>query len=46
MEFGYDTDSRKAEKIYQQIAAMEPGVVALFGSQDEFERAATELERL
>ncbi|OMC55391.1 hypothetical protein A5747_13440 [Mycobacterium sp. IS-836] len=46
LDFGYDTDSRKAEKLYRQIAAMEPGVVALFGDQDEFERVATEVERL
>lgn len=45
-EYGYDTDPRKAKKIYQQIAAMAAGVVAMFGGQDEFERVATEVDRL
>lgn len=45
-EYGYDPDSRKAEKIYQQIAAMESGVVALFDDTAEFERVATEVDRL
>lgn len=45
-DLGYDPDSRKAEKMFEQIWAMTPGVVALFGGQSEFERVATEVERL
>ena len=45
-EFGYDTDSRKAEKIYQTLADLAPIVVAFLGGQDEFDHVATDIERL
>lgn len=45
-EYGYDTDSRKAEKIYNDIAALEAPFVALVGGQDRFEHVATEVDRL
>lgn len=45
-EFGYDTDSRKAEKIYRTVEGLADAVVALFGGQEQFEHVATEIERL
>ena len=45
-EFGYDTDSRKAEKSYNEIGAMAPDVIRVMGGPENFEHVATEIDRL
>lgn len=45
-DFGYDTDSRAAEKIYNAIGALADAVVALFDGREQFEYVATEIDRL
>jgi hypothetical protein len=44
--FGYDTDSRTAEKLYNQCGATVEPVVRLLGGQEQFEYVATEVDRL
>ncbi|WP_016888676.1 hypothetical protein [Mycobacteroides abscessus] len=45
-EFGYDSDSRKAEKLYNQVGAQVDGVVTLFGGSDKFDHVAHNVDRL
>jgi len=45
-EYGYDTDSRKAEKSYNEIGAMADDVIRVMGGAEQFEYVATEIERL
>ncbi len=45
-EYGYDTDSRKAEKLYRDCLKVRDRLIAFLGSREEFEKVAYEVERL
>jgi hypothetical protein len=45
-EYGYDTDSRRAERMYRACRRTGDRMIEFLGGEDEFERAATEYESL
>ena len=45
-EYGYDSDSRKAYQIWEQVRDQRPAVVAFLGGESAFEDVATNYERL
>ena len=45
-EFGYDTDSRKAEQSYRQCGEISKKLAAFLGGRGELERVTNKIERL
>jgi hypothetical protein len=46
MDYGYDPDSRRAEALYNEIAAQHEAILIFLGGADELERLATTYEGL
>lgn len=44
--FGYDEDSRKAEKLYRECGEISKKLAAFLGGRDELERVTYKIERL
>lgn len=45
-EYGYDADSRKAEKVYQAVGKIAQDFITFIGGRDELEKLALRYERM